>query len=85
MEDGTPYGSALVAEGAVDTLVTADRIVCGEQLPKFQLDTKDNNALAQSLASSGLIPGVIECDVQTAVSAGKATLKIIAFNRAKAS
>lgn len=79
------YANAIIVDEAVADLITTDRIDVGQQHAKVKIDTDDNNRLATLLARSGLVPGMVEVDIVTAVKGGEATFKIVNFSDKKAS
>ena len=78
------YANAIIVDEAVADLITSDRIDVGQQHAKVKIDTGDNNRLATLLAKSGLVPGMVEVDIVTAVKGGEAALKIVNFSDKKA-
>lgn len=82
-DNGMLYASASVVDDNIADLNTPERIDIGQQIAKYRMSTDDNNRLAKELASSGLVPGVIEVDLTTSVRQGDASLMIVGFTNKK--
>lgn len=77
------YANAIIVDENVSDQISPDRIDVGQQHAKVKIDTGDNNRLAMMLAKSGLVPGMVEVDIVTAVKAGEATFRIVNFTDKK--
>jgi hypothetical protein len=78
-DNGMLYASALVIDENQANTIETDRIDCGSQVAKVQIDTSDNNKLAREMALSGLVPGELMCDVSTSVKKNVLTMTINGF------
>lgn len=74
------YASAIILDDDIANQIDNDRIDVGQQHAKVKISTEDNNKLARELASSGLVPGLIDVDVKTSVKSGSVTMEIIGFH-----
>jgi len=78
------YASAIILDENVADEISSDRIDVGQQHAKVKMSVLQDNVLARSLASSGLVPGLVDVDVKTAVKGGGVTMEIIGFSPRKA-
>jgi hypothetical protein len=83
--NGMLYANAIVLDEDVADNVTPDRIDVGQQHAKVKISTENNNRIAHLLATSGLVPGMVEVEIKTSVKKGEATVEIINFVDKKAS
>ena len=79
--NGMLYANAVILDDTVSDTITDDRIDVGQQHAKIKISTDNANALARSLASSGLVPGIIEVTIKTTVRSNEATIQIVDFKR----
>lgn len=77
------YASAIILDENVADEISTDRIDVGQQHAKVKMSVEHDNTLARSLASSGLIPGLVSVKVKTAVKGGGITMEIIGFDNKK--
>jgi hypothetical protein len=77
------YASAIILDENIADQITSDRIDVGQQHAKVKITTDNDNELSRSLALSGLVPGVVDVDVKTAVKGGIVTMEIIGFTSKK--
>jgi hypothetical protein len=82
--DKIVYSSVIVLDEDIANEVSNDRIDVGQQHAKVKMSVENDNALARSLANSGLVPGEVVVDVKTSVKAGGMTMEIIGFTPRKA-
>lgn len=80
-DGGMLYASALVLDENIANQIESDRIDCGQQVAKVQINTDNNNQLAREIASSGKVPGVVMCDVNTSVKKNVLTMTINGFSK----
>ena len=81
--DKIVYSSVIVLDDSVANEVSSDRIDVGQQHAKVKMSVEHDNALARSLAVSGLVPGEVLVDVKTSVKAGGMSMEIIGFTPRK--
>lgn len=81
--DKIVYSSVIVLDEDIANDVSNDRIDVGQQHAKVKMSVENDNALARSLAHSGLVPGEVVVDVKTSVKAGGMTMEIIGFTPKK--
>lgn len=81
--EGRPYANCITLDESMNDLITPERIDVGQQHAKVQLDTSDNNRLATLLANSGLVPGLVECELKTSVKSGAVSVTVIGFSDKK--
>jgi hypothetical protein len=77
------YASAIILDENIADQIEHDRIDIGQQHAKVKMNYENDNQLARSLAVAGLVPGLVECDVKTAVKGGIVTMEIIGFSNKK--
>jgi hypothetical protein len=78
------YASAIILDENVADEISIDRIDVGQQHAKVKMCFDQDNVLARSLATSGLVPGLVDVEVKTAVKGGSVTMEIIGFSPRKA-
>jgi len=84
-DNGMLYANAFILDNSIANTIEADRIDVGQQQAKVTICTNNENALSKKLASTGVVPSSILCEVETAVKKGIMTMKIVGFDLPKAS
>lgn len=78
------YANLIVLQDKENQINEHQNINIGQELAKVPLLTDNNNELAQKLASSGLVPGLITFQIKQLIKKGVMTLKVVGFTPKKA-
>jgi len=79
-DGGMLYASAFVLDETVNHTLEPDRIDVGKQYAKVRMSTDNENALAKRLASTGLVPCILMCEVETSVRKNEISMRIVNFD-----
>lgn len=79
-DGGLLYASVQMLDDNQADQITPDRIDVGQKTAKVKVTTGTDNRLAMDLAKSGLIPGIVMCEVETIVKKNEMVMQIIGFS-----
>ncbi len=78
------WSNAIVVEENTEHSIEANQFASGQKHAKVSISTDNNNEVGRAIASSGLLPGIIEVEVSTTVKAGAMVMQITGFKAQKA-
>jgi len=77
------WANAIVVEEKIENSSEGNNFASGQKHAKVKISNEDNNAVGRRLAESGLLPGIVEVEIDTSVQKGSMVMEITGFSSAK--
>lgn len=73
------WSNAIIIEDKTENVLDGNSFASGQKHAKVQICTDNNNELGKKIASSGLLPAVLDVEISSSVKKGMMVMEITGF------